>query len=84
MAGFDVPDVFPVVDDSKHISGPWAAWATRIQSICSAAQQSGTTAQRPTSGLWIGRRYFDTTLTMPIYVASVRPAVWVESTGLVV
>jgi hypothetical protein len=42
-------------------SGAWAAWA-EAQPIL-----SGTTAQRPTSGLVAGLMYFDTTLGRPIY-----------------
>lgn len=78
MASFDIPDVFPMVDEGRKASSPWVAWFSRVHAIASAAQQSGTTAQRPTSGLWIGRRYWDTDLAQAVYVASVRPVVWAD------
>lgn len=82
MAGsaFDYPST-NLVDSEGNAVPVWDQWFNRIQSISSAAQQSGTTANRPTSGLWIGRRYFDTTLNSPVYVQSVRPTVWVSPGG---
>lgn len=59
-------------------------WFDRIHAICVANQQAGATAARPTSRLWIGRRYFDETLGKPVYVKSVKPAVWVDASGAVV
>jgi hypothetical protein len=49
--------------------------------VCSALTQSGTTAQRPTSLLWVGRTYFDTTLGYPVWLLSTGPDVWVDATG---
>ena len=40
----------------------WSSYWTQVFQIVFAVQQSGTTAQRPTSGLWAGRPYFDTSL----------------------
>ena len=80
---FDIP--FGVlVDDEGNITPTWDQWTNRIQSIASAAQQSGTTAQRPTSGLWIGRQFWDSTLSKPVYVSAVRPTVWRDATGAIV
>lgn len=64
--------------------GAWLQWFSRAHSILQAAQQSGTTAQRPTTVLWVGRRYFDTTLGQPIWVQSVKPTVWCDATGAAV
>jgi hypothetical protein len=80
-SSFDIPDNAPVVDDKMRVTLPWLQWVSRIQRIVSAVQQSGTTAQRPTTLLWIGRTYFDTTLGKPVWVDSVSPAVWVDATG---
>lgn len=82
MAGnaFDYPNT-TLVDSEGNVVPVWDQWFNRIQSVSSAAQQSGTTANRPTSGLWIGRRYFDTTLNAPVWVQSVRPTVWVTAGG---
>ncbi len=56
----------------------WLSWVHRV---VSATTQHGTTADRPTTLLWIGRRYFDDTLGLPVYVKSVRPVVWVNGAG---
>ena len=52
-----------------------------VGKVLQSATESGTTANRPTVELWIGRRYFDTTLGHPVYLKSVRPSVWVDGTG---
>lgn len=61
----------------------WSSWFTQVYAILFAAQQSGTTAQRPTSGLWPGRPYFDTSLGSygkPIWVDKNATA-WVDGSG---
>ena len=62
----------------------WQEYFTNVYNAIQALQQSGTTAQRPTRGLWIGRQYFDTTLGYPIYLRSANPSVWVSGSGAVV
>lgn len=60
-------------------------WLQSVYLICFSLQQSGTTAQRPTKSLWIGRFYFDTDLTKPIWVKQVTPSVlWCDATGTTV
>jgi hypothetical protein len=59
-------------------SEPWRNWFTQAQAILFAAQQSGTTALRPTKGLYPGRTYFDTTLVIPIWYDG---AQWIDATG---
>lgn len=57
------------------------AWSRFFQSVfyaCFALYESGTTANRPTKGLWIGRPYFDTTLGYQIHYNG---SVWVDSAG---
>lgn len=58
-------------------------WLQQAYMLLFAGQQSGTTAQRPLKGLYIGRPYFDTTLGIPIWVQSVTAsvAVWCNATG---
>lgn len=51
---------------------------TALFTICNALTMSGTTALRPTAGLWVGRTYFDTTLGFPIWFDG---TVWVDATG---
>jgi hypothetical protein len=82
MANFDFPGDFPVVGEGRKLTVPWASWFTRANRTVQAVNQSGTTANRPTSGLWVGRPFFDTTLNKPIWVKAVSPAVvWVDATG---
>jgi hypothetical protein len=62
----------------------WRNFFQAVYSICTALTTSGTTAKRPTSGLWIGRTYFDTTLGIPIWLKSTSPTVWCNSAGAAV
>ena len=59
-------------------------WFTQVYTICFAIQESGITADRPIKNVWLGRRYYDTTLNKPIYVSAVKPIVWRDSAGAVV
>lgn len=45
---------------------------------------SGVTVSRPTTGLYVGLFYFDTTLGKPIWVKTVAGPVWVDATGTTV
>ncbi len=54
------------------------AWYGAIGRLCNAITGSGTTAQRPVKGLYLGRPYFDTTLGKPIWY---KTAGWVDATG---
>ena len=60
---------------------PDVGWFSQAFAILFAVQQSGTTANRPTSRLWIGRTYFDTTLNLPIWVKTINPVVWQDAAG---
>jgi len=44
----------------------WLAWFSQATDALNSIRQSGTTAQRPTAALWVGRSYFDTTLGLPV------------------
>lgn len=69
------------VDSGGQVSLGWATFFSNAFLILSALTQSGTTAKRPTSGLWTGRMYFDTTLGKPIWY---KTAGWVDATGAAV
>lgn len=61
----------------------WSNWFSQAWAILVSEQQFGTTAQRPTRGLWIGRRFFDTDLGArgkPIFVSK-DGATWVLADG---
>lgn len=59
----------------------WVQWFTKIALLVGCISDSGTTAQRPTSGLFVGRRYIDLTLGKPIWLKTVSPVVWIDATG---
>ena len=64
----------------------WQTFMSQLYQAALSVTMSGTTANRPTKFLWIGRRYFDTTLTKPIWVKSVSAGVatWCDATGTTV
>lgn len=81
---FEQPGDFPVVGDDGHSTRVWAQWFTRVHQAVSAIYQSGPTANRPTSLLWVGRSFYDTSLNKPVYVSSVKPTVWRDASGAAV
>lgn len=81
-ANFDYPADFPVVNEDRRTSITWGQWFSRAHNAVASLYQSGTTANRPTKGLWIGRSYMDLTLGRPVWLRSVGPTVWVDATGL--
>lgn len=63
----DVVDVTVDKGPSKltglgHFRPPLIEWFKKIFIIAFDQQNSGTTAQRPTTELYVGKSYFDTTL----------------------
>lgn len=78
---FDYPAESPLADQTGRMSVPWGQWFSRAHAAVASLYQSGTTANRPDSLLWVGRMYFDTDLGIPVWVQSVRPTVWVDATG---
>jgi hypothetical protein len=58
------------------------AWLEQLARIVNAGVGSGTTANRPTTFVWLGRSYWDEDLDKPVYVKSVGPpVVWVDGAG---
>ena len=45
----------------------WRSWFAAAGKILNGVTESGTTANRPTKGLYTGRMYFDTTLGKPVW-----------------
>lgn len=56
----------------------WRNFFNAVYNVCNAITMSGTTAQRPTSLLWMGRFFWDTTLGLPIYYNG---TIWVRADG---
>lgn len=80
-------DTLAQQDGAYQLTGVLDGWRNFFQAvygICTALTTSGTTAKRPTVGLWIGRTYFDTTLGIPIWLKSTGPTVWCNSAGAAV
>lgn len=78
---FGLPDNDPVTDENRRAMPSWAKWFSSVHRLAQAVQSNGTTANRPTSFLWPGRFYFDTTLNQPIWIKTVSPVVWIDATG---
>lgn len=58
-----------------------ANWFTQLWRLVSTIGDAGTTAQRPTKGLFIGRPYFDKTLNKPIWYDGTD---WILADGTIV
>lgn len=72
--------------DAVRVTRTWASFFERVFDICFAQAQSGTTADRPTVGLYPGRAYFDVSLGAKgkkIFVDKDGTG-WVDSSGNVV
>jgi hypothetical protein len=67
--------------DRTHFTPAWAGWFSTAQLILQDCSNSGTTAQRPTSGLYVGKPYFDKTLGIPIWLSNPTGPVWVNASG---
>lgn len=69
---------YPSPADWPGITNGAVSFLGQVFRACAAVYSSGTTAQRPTRGLWVGRVYYDTTLGMPIWFKN--PG-WVKADG---
>lgn len=81
------PPKTPMLDENGNLVPGWQQWVDRTHNNASTLQQSGPTAERPDTLLWIGRYFFDTTLTKPVWVKSVSAsgvATWCDATGATV
>lgn len=65
-------------DDFRRLTRTARAWTSQITDAVNAVQSSGSTADRPTRGLYQGRYYFDTTLGQPIWWTG---SAWVDALG---
>ncbi len=80
IGGLPQPPMFV----GARFTAPWATWFSNANQILQDLTNSGTTAQRPTTFLYLGKPYFDTTIGMPIVVKSLSPTVWVNGVGTAV
>lgn len=84
MSLINQPPIGPMVNPDGSATPGWSPFFSAIFQLLTAMTQSGTTAQRPTTFLWVGRPYFDTTLNIPIWLQSTSPTVWCDATGAAV
>lgn len=64
------------------VGGGWRNFFSSVYTICNALTMSGTTANRPSVGLWEGRQFWDSTLQIPVYYAGA--GVWKNAAGAAV
>jgi len=74
------PNKQPMLNPKGFPESPWMAFFSETFSALAALQSSGTTAQRPTEYLFVGRNYFDKTLNKPIWIGN-DGSTWVDATG---
>ena len=75
-----------IVNDGFIAVNAFSLWLMQVFRICFDVQNSGTTAQRPATGLYPGKPYFDTSLAAngkPIWVNKTSTG-WVDATGAAV
>ena len=72
------PNLGPIQDDTGQPTRQWRQWINNVALAADAVQQSGATALRPTSNLWVGRPYFDTDLGYEVFYDG---ATWVGGSG---
>jgi hypothetical protein len=81
------PNQIPLISDTQSLTHTaWLEFFSEAYAGIAITQQSGTTANRPTRGLFIGRPYFDVSLGAngkPIWVNKLGTG-WVDATGVVV
>ena len=85
MALISDPPSTQLTDDPSIWQG-WASFFSSVSLLLGAITQSGTTANRPTKYLWVGRPYWDTSLAAngkPIWVNKLGTG-WVDATGAAV
>ena len=76
------PNNAPIQDGpegAQRVTGPWRDFLYELFIIALALRSSGTTANRPTKNLWVGRMFYDTTLEQPIWYTTTDT--WITADG---
>ena len=63
--------------DGKRPTLEYLAWFNTVDQVVSDLRNSGPTSARPTTNMYIGKPYFDTTVGGQIHLRSINPTVWV-------
>lgn len=79
---FNTPNV-PIADKDGNLTQPWLFAFERWNNMINDMTDEGTTAQRPTNRLYVGRPYIDRTLNKQIWFSAM-PNVWRDAAGVVV
>lgn len=90
-----IPNAAPIAKVTLTVNGQkqtvdgmitpmWQAWLSQVFNLVKPLGGNGTTANRPTLGLYVGLDYFDLTLGYKVTVKSLNPTVWVNGAGGVV
>jgi len=56
-----------ITEASQKLASVWSQWFSQLEWIISTLVMSGKTSERPTTRLWEGQRYFDTTLGQLVF-----------------
>ena len=77
--------VTAIFDDEGRPTKSGAEWFNLIWISANSVTESGTTANRPTANLWLGRVFYDVTLNKPVFINAVTPSVvWKDAAGTTV
>lgn len=77
------PNKNKVQDENGNVDSAWQSFFSDVYDAVVSLQNTGPTTKRPTTALFIGMSFFDSTLNKPIWLRSARPNVWVTADGLV-
>lgn len=55
------------INDGGYTAREWAQFFNMLAIVAADASRSGTTDQRPTTNLYAGKFFFDTTINKPIW-----------------
>lgn len=75
----------PMFDQHGRFTAPWASWISSAHRVINAQGSAGPTTNRPTSGLYVGQRFYDSTLGYPVWVHQISPSIiWHNGAGAAV
>jgi hypothetical protein len=78
------PPITPIMGPNGQLPKEWMSVFQQISNAINPLYQYGTTIQRPTTGVYLGQMFFDTTLGYPVFIKSLNPIVWVNGAGATV
>ena len=78
LTPFPVADELDVEGKVARWRVPSLEWFRKVYIVVNDMQNSGTTAQRPASDMYVGKPYFDSTLGLPIWWNG---SAWIDAAG---